>query len=279
MAAQPNGNNMTLTDYDQGVKAACRVRFRAAMDVSNDEFPETPVTVNNTIDYLRGCFEGGGAFDEGAVSLYNAPLVTDILDKLGIAYTRNLGVEALTLPHANAYDLLGQIYGGSFPAKHNHITAKYMQYVDHVGGFIKCKVWRTDPDAVVPFKTRPSDVGYDLVAIKKHKQLTNTTVLLDTGIKIQVELGYYAEIVPRSSISKTGYMLANNTGIIDPGYTGNLYIALIKVDQSAPDIELPFRGCQLIIRKQHHAQIEVMDDVSELASTGRGEGGFGSTGN
>lgn len=264
--------SVSQSDYEQGIKAANRDRIRT--HINSDVIPETPINVTDKVAYLRGCFEGGGVFDQSAVSMFNSPSVPDMLTSFGIAHTFSQDGSTIILSHANAHDFLGIIYGGV-----KDMTPKQEQFLDHVGGIVKCRIWRTDANAIVPFKVRPSDVGFDLVAIKKHKQLTSNTMLLDTGIKIQVELGYYAEIVPRSSISKTGYMLANSIGIIDPGYTGNLFIALTKVDPEAPELKFPFRGCQLIIRKQVHAEMDVMEAVADITATGRGGGGFGSSGN
>jgi dUTPase len=50
---------------------------------------------------------------------------------------------------------------------------------------------------------------------------------------------------------------------------------LTKVDDTLPDIELPFRGFQLIVRKQYDVQVVEVDVLDE---TTRGDGGFGSTG-
>lgn len=141
-----------------------------------------------------------------------------------------------------------------------------------------CKIWLCDPQAIMPKKARPSDVGYDLTIIKKIKDMTSNVVLYDTGVKVQPMHGMYAEVVPRSSLSKSGYMLANSVGIIDPSYTGNIMIALVKIDPSAKDIELPFRCCQLIFRRQLFVDVERMDTISVITETSRNEGGFGSSG-
>jgi len=82
------------------------------------------------------------------------------------------------------------------------------------------------------------------------------------------------EVVPRSSLSKTGWMLANSVGIIDPSYRGNIMVAVIKVDPNAQPLTLPFRGFQLVVRKQFHVD---MVNADELDETNRGHGGFGST--
>ena len=139
-------------------------------------------------------------------------------------------------------------------------------------------MFKTDKDAIIPFKSKQSDVGYDLTLIKVFKKINNKTSLYDTGIKIRVNHGLYAEIVPRSSIYKTGYFMANSLGIIDPNYNGNLLVALSKLDDSAPDLELPIRCCQLIFKEQIHMDIIEVSDLKQLGETTRGEGGFGSTG-
>jgi deoxyuridine 5'-triphosphate nucleotidohydrolase len=138
------------------------------------------------------------------------------------------------------------------------------------------KVYKSHKDAVIPAKAFEEDAGYDLTIISKIKDFNSKTSLYDTGIKIEVDEGYYTEIIPRSSISKFGYILANNVGIIDNHYRGNLMIALTKIADDAPEIVLPFKCCQLIVKKQIFANLcEITDD--NLSSTVRNDGGFGST--
>ena len=185
----------------------------------------------------------------------------------------------LTFKGSNAIDLMGKMYGASAVLSNmengKRCSELYKYAVTRGNGRMpNCLVRRVLPDAVVPFKVHESDVGYDLTIIKKHKQVNDVVTLYDTGIQIQLEYGYYAEIVPRSSIIKSGYMLANSIGIIDNSYSGNLYVALAKIDPNAADIECPCRCVQLIIRKQEHAVFNVTDDEFD---TQRGAGGFGST--
>jgi dUTP pyrophosphatase len=139
------------------------------------------------------------------------------------------------------------------------------------------KVVKTVEDAVIPSKAFDTDAGYDLTIIKKLKDFNSKTSLYDTGIKIEIDEGYYTEIVPRSSISKFGYILANNVGIIDNHYRGNLMIALTKIADDAPEIELPFKCCQLIVRKQIYSNLIEITDETLLTDTDRNTGGFGST--
>ncbi len=81
-------------------------------------------------------------------------------------------------------------------------------------------------------------------------------------------------IVARSSLAKTGYIISNCVGIIDPSYTGNLLISLTKIDDSLPDITLPCKPAQLIFAPAVWS-IPISGNV--VSDTARGDGGFGST--
>ena len=138
-----------------------------------------------------------------------------------------------------------------------------------------------DDRAILPKKAHPTDIGYDLTAIDVFKKYSSKTTLFETGIAISPPAGYYVEIVPRSSMSSTGYMLANSIGVIDPDYTATLKIAMIKIDDSYPDISLPFTKCQLVLRRAESSdiiQVDTFDHNSDHVSF-RGDGGFGSTDN
>jgi dUTP pyrophosphatase len=128
-------------------------------------------------------------------------------------------------------------------------------------------------EAVPPSKTRASDSGYDLVILKKIKTVGEVE-FYDTGIKIRPIFGYYFNLVPRSSITKTGYMLANSIGIIDRTYHGSVIVPLIKIDKNSPDIQLPAKIVQIIPASIIHVEF---NEVNTFEETQRAEGGFGST--
>lgn len=133
---------------------------------------------------------------------------------------------------------------------------------------------KTDPRAVTPAMGTPDSTGFDLTAISVFKRIDDRTALYNTHIRVKPPRGYYTEILPRSSISKSGYMLANSVGVIDADYRGDLLIALTKINEKAPDLQLPLKICQLIMRKREEF---AMVEVEALDDTERGAGGFGST--
>ena len=139
--------------------------------------------------------------------------------------------------------------------------------------FKKC-----DPNAVIPTKAYPSDTGYDLTLIRVSKDMSipgfeQKIIMYDTGIAVCPPDGYYTEVVPRSSLSKTGYMLANSVGIIDASYRGSIKV-VVTGDNSLDDLSLPFKGFQLVLRKLEEVEVVEVDDLDD---TVRGDGGFGST--
>ena len=130
------------------------------------------------------------------------------------------------------------------------------------------------PEAVPPRKQHASDSGFDLTLIAEgHRH--SMVQFYRTGIKVQPAYGWYFDLVPRSSILKTGYMLANSIGVIDRTYVGEVLVPLIKVDPAAPILVLPARVVQMIPRPIVHVELH---EVSSLDDSKRGSGGFGSTG-
>lgn len=94
---------------------------------------------------------------------------------------------------------------------------------------------------------------------------------------VSYSCGYY--MYPRSSISKTPLMLANHVGIIDSGYRGNLIAAVRKLpsDEAAYSVEKQTRLFQICHPTLCPVFVVIVGE-SELNSSERGEGGFGSTG-
>ena len=133
-----------------------------------------------------------------------------------------------------------------------------------------------DERAIIPSRAGENEVGYDLTIIEKVKDMSTNTAMYDSYISVQPPDGVYFEIVPRSSISKTGYILTNSVGIIDPSYRGTLKVVLTKIDETKPNIELPNKRFQLIPRT-FISNMFKSKSVDKLSNTQRGEGGFGST--
>ncbi|EAY27787.1 dUTP diphosphatase [Microscilla marina] len=235
--------------------------------------------------FIRGVFDAYGNINldtiEFTLTTRSENLLYDIkaFCKIPAEVTNTGELFTLNLQRNNALDFLGNLYDhASYGLEANQEI--YARLCALVPGFT-AKISEKYPfkwvkalaDAVPPFKERVSDSGYDLTLVKKVKEVGDVT-FFDTGIKVQPGYGWYFDLVPRSSISKTGYMLANSVGVIDRTYTGNVLVPLRKVDVKMPDLDLPARIVQIIPRPIVHVQWQQVEDFDETA---RGEGGFGST--
>jgi dUTP pyrophosphatase len=100
--------------------------------------------------------------------------------------------------------------------------------------------------------------------------------LIPTGISLQIPEGYCAKIFARSGLAdKKGLAPSNCVGIVDSDYRGQVFVSLYNSSQVTQYIEAGDRIAQLVLEKVERIQWDV---VEELKDTGRGIGGFGSTG-
>ena len=139
---------------------------------------------------------------------------------------------------------------------------------------MKVKIKKLDIDAVVPRYAKVGDAGLDLVATSRKQEYDIITY--GTSIAVEIPEGYVGLIFPRSSIYKTDLILTNSVGVIDSGYRGEIMFKFKAIGDIFNSYSVGDRIGQLIILP--YPQIE-FEEVEELSTTTRGEGGFGSSGN
>ncbi|MCA6435447.1 MAG: dUTP diphosphatase [Bacteroidetes bacterium] len=101
-------------------------------------------------------------------------------------------------------------------------------------------------------------------------------LLVDTGLFIELPVGYEAQIRPRSGLAfKHGITVLNSPGTIDADYRGEVKVLLVNLSDTDFLIKDGERIAQMIIAK--HEQI-LWEESETLNDTNRGAGGFGSTG-
>lgn len=140
------------------------------------------------------------------------------------------------------------------------------------------KIQRLSHNVNVPEYKTEGAAGMDLCAAISESVILKPLErkLIPTGLKIELEQGYEAQIRPRSGLSiKHGVTLINCVGTIDEDYRGEVCIPLVNLSNETYVIQPGERVAQMIISKYEQAKIEV---VTELSETVRGAGGFGSTG-
>lgn len=152
---------------------------------------------------------------------------------------------------------------------------------------IKVKI-KLLPGGKMPRKMTNGAAAYDCYArssriLDDWGNITNsinfTQIKYDLGFALELPDGYCAKIIPRSSVVKTRLRLANNIGLIDADYRGEISAVFDYINSENPDKSIYLKGdrvCQLLIEKVEKTSLV---KVKELSKTKRGHGGYGSTGN
>lgn len=143
---------------------------------------------------------------------------------------------------------------------------------------IVLKFQKLDNRVQIPKYQTSGSSGMDLCAFLEEDVILKPMErkLIPTGLKMEIPIGYEAQVRPRSGLSiKNGITLINCIGTVDADYRGELKVPLVNLGQEEFVIKNGDRIAQMVIMPIVQPQIEV---VSELSQTQRQEGGFGSTG-
>jgi dUTP pyrophosphatase len=173
---------------------------------------------------------------------------------------------------------------------------------------MEIKIKKLHPDAVIPSYSKLGDAGQDLVCVSRHFD-EDGNVVYGTGLAFEIPEGFVGLLFPRSSNAKKDLTLSNSVGVLDSSYRGEVSFKFKPAAFFADDAwaepgtvgnvsetfdytvlpkgynqddsygfslyEIGDRIGQIIIMPYPQVTFE---EVSELSSTERGEGGFGSTG-
>lgn len=130
--------------------------------------------------------------------------------------------------------------------------------------------------AKAPYKKHIGDAGWDLFVSKPCVIKPGETVDVHTDIKINMPPYLYARITGRSS-SLRKYNLLVNEGIIDNGYTGELFVCVHNVGTEAVTIEKGMRVAQILFHTIEDVRWSKVNEIKPVEGK-RGNAGFGSTG-
>jgi dUTP pyrophosphatase len=138
-------------------------------------------------------------------------------------------------------------------------------------------ITRLDPELPLPRYAKGGDAGADIYSRIDFTLAPGERALIPTGIAIALPDGYVALVHPRSGLAiKHGVTMVNAPGTVDAAYRGELQCILINHDRSESiSFKRGDRIAQLVFQKVERAEFV---EVEELPGSGRGDGGFGSTG-
>ena len=128
----------------------------------------------------------------------------------------------------------------------------------------------------LPSRATTHSAGMDLVAAVDVTIAPGERKLVPTGLKVAVPEGYELQLRPRSGLAlKHGISLPNTPATIDADYRGELQVILINLGAESFAVRRGDRIAQMLVQKVEPVRFR---EVEVLPESGRGSGGFGSTG-
>ena len=127
-------------------------------------------------------------------------------------------------------------------------------------------------NVIIPTRATGGSVGLDFYSpgdyvVPPHKQL-----LIPTQIKLQIPLGYYGRIAPKSGLAIL-HQLHVGAGVIAPDYTGEIMVLMINAASRAYSIKRNDPIAQLILLEK--VSIPILKQINEIPPTVRGTHGCG----
>lgn len=141
---------------------------------------------------------------------------------------------------------------------------------------MKLKVKKLHNNAILPQYATAVAACFDLHACETVVYGSGKSAVIDTGLAFEVPEGFVLLVYSRSGHGfNSGWRLANSVGVIDADYRGSVKVKLVSDRAPIESIQVGDRIAQAMIVAA--PQVTIIE-TTELSSTVRGAGGFGSTG-
>ncbi len=129
---------------------------------------------------------------------------------------------------------------------------------------------------LMPKKAHFDDAAFDLRSRVDMVLPVRKSVLVPAGFSLELPVGFEAQIRPRSGLAlKHDLMLTNSPGTVDAGYRGEVGVIMYNGGTEEFEIKRGDRIAQMVIARLPEVELVRVD---ALSNSGRGSGGFGSTG-
>jgi dUTP pyrophosphatase len=141
---------------------------------------------------------------------------------------------------------------------------------------LRVAVLRLDADLPLPAYARADDAGLDLYAAATITLTPGGRALVPTGIALAIPAGFAGLVLPRSGLAlRHGVTVLNTPGLIDAGYRGEIQVLLVNHGEAPVTLSRGDRIAQLVVQRVERVALVA---AAALPDSGRGAGGFGSTG-
>ena len=149
---------------------------------------------------------------------------------------------------------------------------------DHPEGLrVRFQRLESNPDLPLPSRATEGAAGYDVRSAEDDFELEpDETRAVGTGLVMELPAQVECQVRPRSGLAfREGIIVPNAPGTIDPDYRGELKVLLRNLSRQPVRIGRGDRIAQLVFAR---FEAPVVVEASELGTTERAAGGFGSTG-
>lgn len=139
---------------------------------------------------------------------------------------------------------------------------------------MKVQVKKLHNEAILPSYAHAEDAGFDLYTYREVTLHPGERASIGTGLSFAIPEGYAGLVWDKSGLShRSGIKTLG--GVLDSGYTGELFVGLLNTDSKPYTFEAGQKIAQMLVQKVEHVEFDI---VTELTQTERGQGGLGSTG-
>lgn len=141
---------------------------------------------------------------------------------------------------------------------------------------VRFKRLPSNPDLALPARASGGAAGYDVRSCEGFRLSPGGVHAARTGLVMELPEGIECQVRPRSGLAaRHGITLPNSPGTIDSDYRGELRILMQNLGPEPVEIARGDRVAQLVFNR---CLAPLVEETSALSATGRGDGGFGSTG-
>ena len=135
------------------------------------------------------------------------------------------------------------------------------------------RVKKLSNTAILPKKHDINDAAFDLFSNENTIVKKSETILIKTGISLEIPPGYFGKIETRSSLAKQGIFCT--AGVIDAGYRGEVMVVTNNFGSTDFKVIRGNKIAQMVIHKVEQVEFCEVDELDSLSDRG---GGFGSSG-
>ena len=133
-----------------------------------------------------------------------------------------------------------------------------------------------DKNAFIPIRAHADDAGYDLKTRDRVEVPAHGYAIVDTGVHMQIPSKYVGFLKSKSGLNVVHSLTGE--GVIDSGYTGSIVVKIYNHGDNTYVFNEGDKIIQIVLLPIFTPLLQLVDSFEDNESGGRGNNGFGSTG-